>query len=181
MMKYVFPIVIGIVLVACGNNNSIKSPEVVVTEETNTLDVSKYDLVDLTDLGLPAKIHVPNKLFTNMEPRAELNEASGVIEISSGNKFKLRIHETEIDKELLLADLQDDLLFKNTVTKEEEGLIVYSSELPDGSGQFEHFCAWLNVNGTMFMIQNDGQEKFSSHYIDRMVNCVRSIQITSSI
>ena len=181
MIKYVFPIVIGIVMMSCGDNNI--SNEEITTTEANVVntDAEKYDLMDLSEVGIQAKIMVPNKSFTNAEPRIFLNETSGVIEISSGNKFKLKVSETEIDKALMVSDLQDDLLFKNTISTDEENFIVYSSELPDGSVKFDHFCAWLNIDGVSYMVQNDDQEKFSKHYLDRMIDCVRSIQVNGTL
>ncbi|NND76699.1 MAG: hypothetical protein HKN39_00765 [Flavobacteriales bacterium] len=181
MIKYVFPIVIGMVLVSCGNNNKTESDAEAPVEKTVSIEDSKYDLMDLSEFGLAAKIKVPNKSFTNSEPKAVLNETSGIIEISSGNKFKLKVSETEIDKALMVSDLKDDLLFKNTIKTDEENLIVYTSELPDGSGSFDHFCAWLNVDGAMYLVQNDDQEKVSKHYLDRMIDCVKTIQINGTL
>ena len=180
MIKYVFPIVLGIVMMSCGDNNNVKEELTEKAEVEINSDEGKYDLMDLSEFGLRAKIKVPNKSFTNTDPKVFLNETSGVIEICSGNKFKLKVFETEIDKALMVSDLQEDLLFKNTISSEEENLIVYTSELPDGSGQFHHFCAWLNIDDVSYIVQNDSQEKFSKHYLDRMIDCVKSIQINGT-
>ncbi len=182
MKRWIFPVVAGFVLVACGTNNSSNTPqEIVNVENAPEFESTKYDLVDLTEFGIEAQIQVPNKTVTNVAPAVQLNETSGVLQVSSGEKFKLNIIETEMDKGLVKSDLEGDLLFTNKIEEEEENFIKYTSSLPDGSKSFTHFCAWLDINGTTYLVENDKHVKFSDHYLNRMIKCVKSIQRNNSI
>ena len=181
MMRLIIPVLLGVLFFACGNNNSTELADSPVVEEVQEFDSNKYDMVDLTGFGLPAQIQVPNKSVTNVDPEVELNEASGTIEVSSGEKFKLQITETEMDKSIIVADLKDDLLFKNTITEEEDNFIKYTSELPDGSNMYTHFCAWINIGDVTYMVENVKGVDFSDHYLNRMIKCVKSIQLNNSI
>ena len=182
-MRLMFLAVMALVLVACSEPKNNESAEVVVAEKETktTFDQEKYDLLDLSTFGLEAKIHVPSKKVTNVDPSVVYNEESGIIEVSSGKKFKLRIKETEVDKGLMLDDLANDLLFQNTVTEEEDNFVKYTSSLPDGSNKYNHFCAWINIGDVNYMIENVKEEEFSDHYLNRMINCVKSIEVNNSI
>lgn len=182
MKRLMFSVLSGILLVACATNDAPKTvEEVVKVEDPSGFDAAKYDLVDLAEFGIEAQIQVPNMSVTNVAPVIQLNETSGVVEVSSGEKFKLNIIETEMDKMLLKSDLEGDLLFTNKIEEEEDNFIKYTSSLPDGSKSFTNFCAWLTIDGTTYLIENDKHEKFSDHYLNRMIKCVKSIETNNSI
>ncbi|MEM7162596.1 MAG: hypothetical protein AAF487_09185 [Bacteroidota bacterium] len=182
MVRWYLVFLIGLFAVGCGvKGTDAESDQEQSSIEEVEFDQVKYDLVDLSPFGISAQIHVPNKKVTNVDPEVFVNESSGSIKVNSGNKFSLNIVETEMDKSLIISDLNDDLLFENTVIEEEEHFIKYRSQLPDGSQEFFHFCAWIEINGTKYLVENDKSQNFSDHYLNRMIKSVKSIQLNSAI
>ena len=181
MKKAIIPVIIGLVFIGCGNNEQVES----VVEETPVkaaaFDAEKFDVIDLSDYGIPATIHVPNKNTTQYDPVVEYNEAKGEVKIMSGNKFNLVITESDIDKNLMVSDLESDLLFNNTFIINEDQMLVYTSELPDGSKKTNHFCAWFTVENSNYLIKNDPSAEFSEHFLNRMIKCVKSMEVINPV
>lgn len=181
MRKLIVPMLIGFFLISCGGKESVE----VVTEElpveTVAFDQEKFDLVDLSEFGIPANIQIPNKNVTQYDPVIEFIEEKGEVKIMSGNKFNLIIAESDIDKDLMVSDLEGDLLFKHTLISSEDQMLVYTSELPDGSMKTNHFCAWFNVENSNYLIKNDPAEEFSEHFLNRMIKCVKSMEFINPV
>ena len=181
MKKYIVPVLIGLVLISCGRKESVEIEVNETPVETVAFDLDKFDLVDLSEFGIPATIHVPNKNTTQYDPVIEYNDEKGEVKIMSGNKFNLVITESDIDKDLMVSDLEGDLLFKNTVVTDEDQMLVYTSELPDGSLKTNHFCAWFSFEDSNYMIKNDPAEEFSEHFLNRMIKCVKSMEFINPV
>lgn len=181
MKKVIVPVLVGIVLIGCGSKESVEEVIEEIPVETVAFDDNKFDLVDLTEFGIPATIHVPNKSTTQYDPIVEYNEGKGEVKITSGNKFNLVITESDIDKDLMVSDLEGDLLFKNTLVVNEDQMLVYTSELPDGSKKTNHFCAWFTSGNSNYLIKNDPSEEFSEHFLNRMIKCVKSMELVNPV
>lgn len=182
MIKEIFvPVLIGLVLIGCGSKESVEVVVETPPVETVAFDMEKFDIVDLSEYGIPATIHVPNKNTTQYDPVIEYSEEKGEVRIMSGNKFNLLISESDIDKDLMVSDLESDLLFKNTLITTEDQMLVYTSELPDGSMKTNHFCAWFSSDGSHYLIKNDPSEEFSEHFLNRMIECVKSMELINPV
>ncbi|QQR88107.1 MAG: hypothetical protein IPJ76_07820 [Flavobacteriales bacterium] len=162
-MKTAFAFICAAALVACGApGTSEETADTGTTTATgNTIDLSQFDM--------PLLVNVPHN---GHEPKAVMNEERGRAEVRAGEHFGLIVTEMEPDFARLKADLDRDMLVKNTITQETSDLIVYTSEFPDGTGTFTHFMQVVRSGSRTFVVEDLPDGRFNESDGRAMVGAV---------
>ena len=134
-MKPVFPLLFGALLLSCGAPSAHDSADTPPVEST-TMAIASPNALDLSQFDMPLLVNVAE---TGTPPVAIMNEEMGRVEVRAGDHFGIAITEMGPDFARLKADLERDMLLKNTIVQETPELLLYRSEYPDGAGTFMHF------------------------------------------
>ena len=144
----------------CGTNE--KSDATKVPQGMMELDLSQY--------GMPMTMMVPDSTIGTLVVSAQ---SYGDVEIRVGDYFQLKIAPGG-DLALRKSDLQADLLFKTTLIKEDPAMIIYKSDLPDGSKSFHHF--YLLINNYEISDIGDSGEPLSEAVVNKMVEAAKTLK-----
>ncbi len=162
--------ILPLVLLACG------TPEPETTTEVPTQESEKETgtgrTIDLSQHDLPLAVHIDPQLLGSDSATVTWNDAIGRLEVDAGERFLITITEEEGDMERLKADLDRDMLRKNTIIQETPGLLIYRSEFPDETIAFVHFYRIITHAGRTFVVQSHDQGRFNQADIERMANAV---------
>lgn len=154
-MKTAIALFCAITLVACGAPGTGAGTD-------NTADAgttaSAGNTIDLSQFDMPLLVNVPQN---GHEPKAIMNDERGRAEVRAGEHFGLIVTEMAPDFARLKADLDRDMLVKNTITQETPDLIVYTSEFPDGTGTFTHFMQVVRSGGRTFVVEDLPDGRFN--------------------
>lgn len=133
--------------------------------------------LDLTQYGIEASIFVPD---TTKLPASLEAKDYGELNIHLGDKYHFSFIEGG-DMNLKKSDLESDLLFVSTILEENPNMIIYKSDLPDGSVTYHHFYAIINVNGIDFEVSDMNMgESLSEENIRRMVDILNTLKSQSA-
>lgn len=156
----------AILLFSGCSSNKTDRDEVAIGPGMMELDLSQY--------GLNLSIMVPDSTIGTLEVTAQ---SYGDMEIRVGTYFQIKIAPGG-DLALKKNDLESDLLFKTTIIKEEPDLIIYRSDLPDGSKSYHHFYAIVKAGEAIYEIRDieESGESFSEAIISKMVEAARSLK-----
>ncbi len=167
-------------LEGCGSDEPAGTNDTTATVETPVINMEGMVEFDMSESGLACKLMVPDEDHAKMLPEMEFNEASGNYELKVGERFWFTIVEDEPDFEMKKADLQDDLLFKNDFLKDESGLLIYESTLPDESKSFVRFYMVREIGGIKYIFEDNQMGEFRRGDVDRMINAINSISTVTS-
>lgn len=155
-MKTALALTCAVLLVACGAPGN--SEEDSGAAEAGNAPVASATTIDLSQFDMPLLVNVPQN---GHEPKAIMNEERGRAEVRAGEHFGLIVTEMEPDFARLKADLDRDMLVKNTITQETPDLIVYTSEFPDGTGTFTHFMQVVRSGARTFVVEDLPDGRFN--------------------
>lgn len=130
--------------------------------------------LDLSQYGMNLTLQVPDSTVGTLEVTAQ---SYGDIEIRVGAYFQVKIAPGG-DLALKKSDLEGDLLFKTTIIKEDPKMIIYRSDLPDGSKSFHHFYMIVDAGGAQYEVRDieDSGESFSEAIINKMVESAQTLK-----
>ena len=136
-------------------------------EEERTVMVKS---VDLLAHDMPLVVQLDPQVQDTATVR--WNEQLGRLEVSAGEGFQLTIMEEEADLDRLKADLERDMLRKNTIIEETPDQVIYRSEFPDETITFVHFYRIVRHDGRTFVVQSNDQGRFNETDVKRMAQSV---------
>ena len=159
---------------ACGDGKQQAAEQATGTDTTATPAVSNEPAVDLAEYDLPLAITFPPAQLTGgAQPQLAWYEEEGYFGVKAGEHFGLRITEEPGDVARLKADLDRDLVRKNSLVTDTPELIVYQSQFPDDpSLVFMHFYQVLKAGDRTFVVESDPDGRFNATDIDRMRTAV---------
>lgn len=173
-MKFIFPASLlagALLLHACGDGKADAVKQMAAVADS----IKAANTIDLAEQHLPLVVHVPVGM-----PAATVlwKDEAGKLSVKAGDHFALEIYEAPSDMDRLKADLDRDLLKKNTILEETPGLLVYRSEFPDDSTLvFFHFHQLINAGGRTFIVDDaDDGNAFTQDDINRMAKAVHAKQ-----
>lgn len=135
-------------------------------------------MLDLTDKGLPVTIIVPDSTTGELTINAT---SYGDVEIKVGDYFQIKFTPSA-DMALLKSDLQADLLWKTTILEDTPELLLYKSELPDGSKVFFHFYAVVDIGGAKYEVKDiSGGEQYPESAIRKMSEAIKTIKVKQKV
>lgn len=153
-------------MVACGDGKADAARQLAEQRDSTAAPV----LIDLSAHDVPLLLTPPDKQLTGgVDPTVTWKEEAGVLEVRAGDHFGLQITEEAGDLARLKADLDRDLLKKNTVISETHDLLIYRSEFPDDpSLVFIHFYQVRKVGDRTFVAQDVQDLRFNEQDVQRM-------------
>ncbi|MCO5275504.1 MAG: hypothetical protein M9900_11375 [Flavobacteriales bacterium] len=170
-MKYFIPAAVlagAILLNACGDGKADAAKQIAAVADS----IKAANTIDLAEHHLPLTVEVPVGL-----PTATVlwKDEVGKLTVTAGDQFALEIFEGPSGLGGLKADLDRDLLKKNTVVEESPDLIIYRSEFPDDTALvFHHFSQTITVGDRTFQVSDlETGTSYSLEAIRRMAASVR--------
>lgn len=162
---------ISLFLAACGDGKSDAAEKIAAVADSARMANS----VDLGQYQLPLMLEVPEG---TPAPSMVWKDQTGLLEIRAGDRFAFTISEAPADMERLKADLDRDLVKKNTIMKDTPELLIYRSEFPDDTTLvFIHFQAAVQAAGRSFVLQDVRNDAaFTMEDVERMVGSVHAKQ-----
>lgn len=170
-MKALFPSVVvalSLLFTACGNGQADAEKQAAATDSARAAV-----MVDLSEHHLPLMLEMPTG---TPEPTLLWKDEIGKLSVRAGDHFAIEISEAPGDLERLKADLDRDLLKRNTILEETPELLIYRSEFPDDTALvFHHFERWVTADGRSFRIEDakDGTV-FTLEDVKRMAAAVHA-------
>lgn len=142
---------------------------------TNIPGMSQYDL---SSLGTPITINVPDTTKTQLEV---ISQGSGSVMIKSGKDFQLIITPGEGDFQLKKDDLAvDDVKKLKRYVTEEPTLLIWESQISGLEPEF-HFYTSVKVGNDSYVVENIKENDiFSEAAIKKMVEATKSIKATEA-
>jgi hypothetical protein len=166
-MKYL-PIVIAAALLASCGTPGHEDPAAAAASDSADVAATPNTL-DLSEHGMPLLVNVPG---TGTPPSARMVEEMGYVEVRAGDRFALVITEMQPDFARLKADLERDMLVKNTIVEETPDLLVYRSSFPDEAGVFTHFMQVVRNGGRTFVVEDKPDGLFNESDAKAMMGAV---------
>jgi hypothetical protein len=158
----------ALILASCGDGRSDAAKQMAAVADS----ARKASQVDLADHHLPLVLRMPAGLPA---PSLVWKDEVGKLEVRAGDHFALEISEAPGGMDRLKADLDRDLLKKNTILSETPDLLIYRSEFPDDTTLvFHHFRRVITVEGRTFVVEDreDGTA-FSLAETEQMAKAVQ--------
>ncbi len=170
-MKNPLPALALGLLVACGGGADQVVDSAAPADSTAT---PAGPAVDLANHGLPLLLSAPDKQLTGgQEPTIVWKDETGSLEIRAGDHFGLMVREEPADIARLKADLDRDLVRKNSVLHETPEMLTYKSEFPDDPSLVSmHFYQVVNAGDRTFVVQDIDGQTFNQQDIERMMAAV---------
>jgi hypothetical protein len=153
-------------LIACGDGKADAAKQLAEQRDSTAAPA----VIDLSAHDVPLLLTPPDKQLTGgMDPTVAWKEEAGVLEVRAGDHFGMQITEEAGDLARLKADLDRDLLKKNTVISETPEMLIYRSEFPDDpSLMFIHFYQVRKVGDRTFVAQDVQDLRFNEQDVQRM-------------
>lgn len=174
MKRAFLPAFAALLLVACGGDGT-PGTDASNTDTTATAPApATGQVVDLAAHDLPLVLTAPEAQLTGgLAPEVVWKDQTGLLEIRAGEHFGLTIVEEPGDIARKKADLDRDLLRKNTIMKETPDLLVYRSEFPDDpSLVYIHFHQVVNAGDRTFVVEDIAELRFNEQDVERMVAAI---------
>ena len=147
-MKALFPSVVvalSLLLTACSTGPTDAEKQMAAADSARAAA-----LVDLSVHHLPLVLDMPPG---TPDPVLVWKDQIGTLAVRAGDHFAMDISEAPADPDRLKADLDRDLLKRNTILEETPELLIYKSEFPDDTALvFHHFERWITVDGRSFRV-----------------------------
>ncbi len=168
-MKHLLPALV-LLLIACGQADTHS------TDPTSVADTSasSVPVIDLSAYDVPLHFTPPERQLTGGDSATiSWKEETGQLIIKAGDHFGLAIIEDAGDVARLKADLDRDLLRKNTILREAPGMIIYKSEFPGDAGLVQiHFYQVISAGERTFVAQDLDAHTYTEQDVDRMIGCL---------
>lgn len=164
-----------LLITSCGGDATTE-----VTENTEeTVQLKGFEELDLSEYGFNLTMMVP-EAETNGAPEVVLTER-GALEIIVGSNFGIEIMYGEGDLELLKTDLQEDLVFKSEIVKEEENALIYKQDIPDSGVKTQnHFFYKAVVGNDVYEVRDVMEGEYGEGMIEKMLEAAKTIKASSS-
>lgn len=161
-------VAMGLLFTACGDGRADAVKKMAAVEDS----IKAASRIDLGAYHLPLAVQLPAGLPA---PSVLWKDEVGKLEVRSGDHFGLQLFEAPPDMDRIKADLDRDLLKKNTLLEDTPELLIYRSEFPDDTTLvFHHFHRSITVDGRTFQVEDlRGGAPFSPEDIRRMAYAVR--------
>lgn len=175
-LTILFSVLSILILTSCGGETPADNPDE-NTEET--VQLKGFESLDLNEYGFNLSVMVP-EAETNGEAQVTLTER-GALEIVVGDGFGLEIMYGEGDLALLKSDLQEDLVFKSEILKEEDNALIYTQDIPDSGVKTQnHFFYKAVVGDDVYEVRDIMEGEYGSSMIEKMLEAAKTIKSTST-
>jgi hypothetical protein len=151
---------------------------------TKSTSASKQDAltpIDLTDYGPLVRIEVPNRSIQGVDATVTMDELSGFLAIRAGKNFQLVLREEPTTLEDIRQEIENEMMWQNSVTAFEDHSIIIERSLPDGSMAQHHFVSVLPGIGVNIVVRSDPMGEFSKKDVDRMLRSALTLETETGL
>ena len=175
-LAILFSLLSVLILSSCGGETTNDNP----TENTDeTVQLKGFEELNLTEYGFNLTVMVP-EAETNGDPEVVMTER-GALEILVGNDFGIEIMYGEGDLALLKMDLEEDLVFKSEIIKEEENALIYKQDIPDSGVKTQnHFFYKAVVGNDVYEVRDVMEGEYGEGMIEKMLEAAKTIKSANS-
>lgn len=162
--------------ISCGGDNSADNTD---EQADAPVELKGFEELDLTEWGFNLTVMVP-QAETHGDPEVVLTER-GALEIAVGQDFGIEIMFGEGDIALLKTDLQEDLVFKSEIVKEEENGIIYKQDIPDSGVKTQNHFFYKAVVGTeVYEVRDIIEGEYGMGMIEKMMEASKTIKSSTA-
>lgn len=175
-LTILFSLLSVLILSSCGGETPSDNP----SENTDeTVKLKGFEELNLAEYGFNLTMMVP-EAETNGEPEVVMTER-GALEVIVGNDFGIEIMFGEGDLALLKTDLQEDLVFKSEIIKEEENALIYKQDIPDSGVKTQnHFFYKAVVGNDVYEVRDVMEGDYGEGMIEKMLEAAKTIKSTKA-
>ena len=176
MKNYWILLLLIVTVIACS-----PTEESTVNVENNNMEntvPAGYSSVNISDKGMPLQILLPEKSLTEAE--IAFNSNFGRMEVSCGDQFNYFITEEKVEMETKKNEIESGIFTINYL-KDEPGLIIYESKLPDGSSKYYHFYAIENHEERTYLIEDNPLREFRLEEVESMALSASEIKLIENL
>lgn len=137
--------------------------------------------VDLSPYGLDARMVVPGRQRTGVDPSVMLDENTSHLRVRSGKSYNVVLREEPTDMEMIKEDLTQDLMFTNEILSDDGHSILYKRSLPDGSMALFHFATVVDDGQRRVVLKSDALGEYSQPQAERMRESSLSLKLLAPI
>ena len=180
-MRYSILFILGLTLIACSESMPDRTADDVITKATPAAKQEALVPIDLTEFGPLVRIDVPDRSKQGVDPTVTMDELSGFLAISAGKNFQLILREEPTTLEDIRQEIENEMMWKNSITPFEEHSMIIERSLPDGSMAQHHFASVLPGIGSNIIVRSDPMGEFSKKDIDRMLRSALTFQTETGL
>ncbi|HMC97171.1 MAG TPA: hypothetical protein VKG92_05945 [Flavobacteriales bacterium] len=167
-------LLVFLVLAACGDGKKEAAEQL---SDTSTAGLAAPTVIDLSSFDVPLMVDLGDLTTLGVDsPEVRWNEEFGRLEVNAGEHFGLIISEEPADIPRLKADLDRDMLRKNTVIAETPEELEYRSQFPDEELVFVHFYQVIRAGEREFVVEDRPEGRFNEADITRMASATKNKQ-----
>lgn len=137
---------------------------VVVNPETAATD----SLIAINQNVFQFTCKVPKDLLASHAAEIKFNDATGQLEFFIGDGFGIVAEEGVPNLGFIKKDLQEDLMWKNTIVLSEASRLVYKRALPDGSANLMQFIQHVKAGGKDYTVRTRPTGSFNEQEVEVM-------------
>lgn len=169
-MKNIWILLPMLVSASCGDGKKEAAEQLAAADSTT---VASGTIIDLNSFDVPLTVDLGDLTTLGVDsPDVRWNEEFGHLEVNAGDHFGLIITEEPADIPRVKADLERDMLRKNTVIEETPEKLIYRAQFPDEDLVFVHFYRVARVGDREFVIEDRTEGRFNEADIARMAAAV---------
>lgn len=172
---YIIPLSTAICLTACEGDAQKTENNTEQNDSTATTELKNFEELDLNQWGFNMSIMIPDAASSG-DPEVKLTER-GALEVKVGQGFGVEIMYGEGDIELLKMDLNEDLVFKSEIVKEEPNGIIYKQTIP-GSGvdTQNHFFYKQQIGTDIYEIRDIMEYDYGMGMVEKMFEAAKTLK-----
>jgi len=170
---YLITLIAATTFLACGESEVEK-----FSDEVKTTSLKGLEELSLTDYGYDLSIMVPR---SDMNGAAEVSlTGRGTLEIVIGLDYGVEIMFGDGDIGLLKTDLEENLVFKSEIVKEEKNALIYTQDIPDSGVKIQnHFMYRAEVGLNIYEVKDIAGREYGSGMIEKMLESAKTIKATT--
>jgi len=148
---------------------------VATPDEQNDPTSNDKSVVVVNQGGFEFQMHLPETLDSAQNTLINFNDATGMLEVSSGPSFSFHISRGKTDIEKIKRELSEDAFFRNIIVEEDDSSLLYQQVLPDGHSFFYHYVHILNFDDAPCYARTASTSEFTLQQVEQMKTTIQSI------
>lgn len=181
MMRYSILIPLCLTLIACSESMPDRTADDVIPSSTSTATLEVLVPIDLTAYGPLVQIDVPDRSKQGVDATVTMDDLSGYLAIRAGKNFQLLLREEPTTLEDIRQEIENEMMWQNTITTFEDHSMIIERSLPDGSMAQHHFASVLPGVGANIIVRSDPMGEFSKKDVGRMLRSALTLQTETGL
>lgn len=138
---------------------------------------STDSLFTVKQAGYSFQFSVPKDIVSNQTAEIFYNEIIGVMEVRIGDGFNFYVSEEDTQLSQIKQELAEELMYKNSIIKEEGSSILYQRFLPDGQASFFQYIRIIKFGDKNYLVRTRPDAEFTLEQVEKIRKSVDSIEM----